>query len=270
MGCINVRFASTGNIITKIKPTKNKVNIFFDNEQKIEITQEAFVSAYLYVGKELSLKEINKILSLSNMEKALKYALSIVKKNIITEWNLRQKLYAKDFEKSDVDGVIKFLKNNDLLNDKAYIEDYIEYSKDMLYGKNKIIVELKKRGIFEESLKGVRFPKTIEEEKAKKLLKKLEYKYTSYNNEQKKQHIYDAFIRYGYDNDIALSMLSLIKSTKKEDELRMLRVDLGKKIHIAQRKCETRKEVKEYLIKTLRSKGYKYNDIIKVMEESDL
>lgn len=265
-----MRFVSTGNVITKIKPLKNKVNIYFDNEEKIEITQEAFLSTYLYVGKELTKKEIDKILSISNMEKALKYALSIVKKSVTTEWNLRSKLYQKGFEKSDVDGVIKFLKRHDLLNDSAFIEDYIEYGKEMLYGKNKIIVELKKKGIFDENLKKVHFPKSIEEEKAKKLLKKLEYKYSSKNNEQKKKCIYDAFIRQGFDNDVALSMLMHIKSSKKEDELKLLRIEYHKKLHLAENKYETRKDIREYLIKTLRNKGYKYSDIVKVMEENDL
>ena len=43
--------------IQKIKILKNKVNITFDNKEKLELDREIYPNFYLYEGKEISKKE---------------------------------------------------------------------------------------------------------------------------------------------------------------------------------------------------------------------
>ena len=57
------------------------------------------------------------------MKKLSEYALSLLMKKQNTEWKTREKLYAKEATKQDVDYIIQRFKQIDLIDDKAYIED---------------------------------------------------------------------------------------------------------------------------------------------------
>ena len=48
----------------------------------------------------------------------------------------------KEAKKSEVDQVIKIMKRYDLIDDKAFSLDYLEYYNSLNYGKNKIINKL--------------------------------------------------------------------------------------------------------------------------------
>ena len=52
--------------IKKIKILKSKVVISFLDHEKIEIDREVYPNFYLYEGKEISNKELNKIVSFNN------------------------------------------------------------------------------------------------------------------------------------------------------------------------------------------------------------
>ena len=197
--------------IKKIKILKNKVVISFENE-KLELDKEVYPNFYLYEGKEIDKKEYNKIKEFNNVSSFLKYAMRIRSKAIYTEYQIREKLYKKEATKAEVDKVISIMKGYDLIDDNAFIEDYVEYYNSLNYGKNKIINKLKDKGIFEERINKINFSISNERKKAKAILPRLEKKYDKYSFSQQKQHIYNAYLSNGFTNDIALEMTSLILS----------------------------------------------------------
>ena len=101
-------------IIKKIKVLKNKVVITFE-DRKLELDKEIYTNFYLYEGKDVSVKEFNKINEYNNISALLKYALRIRAKSIYSEYQMREKLYAKGGLKPEVDQVIISLKNYDLI-----------------------------------------------------------------------------------------------------------------------------------------------------------
>ena len=258
---------NTGKTITKIRISEKKVAIYFKNE-KIDISKEAYVNAYLFVGKTLSIKDINQLKKMTNIDKGLKYALSLLKKSVYSEYKIREKLYNKELDKKDVDDIIKILKNNDLINDDAFMEDALIEMSEKNYGKHKIIAKLKERGIFEDRIKKIKFTDSKELTKAKAALVNLERKYQNFNFENKKRHIYESLIRSGFDSHIALSVIKLVKENPIKVERQHLKSDYQKlSLKAKQKYPKDSYRRKEYVFSKLMQLGYSYQDISKIMEE---
>lgn len=262
-----MQYENTGKTITKINISKKKVSLFFKHE-KLDISLEAYTSMNLFIGRTLTSKEINELKRMSNLDKGLKYALSLLKKSVYSEWKIREKLYLKEIEKKDVDEIIKFLKQHDLINDDAYILDFLYEAEEKGYGKHKIIQKLNEKGIFQEKINKIKFSDSKELKKAKALLPSLEKKYMNYNFQNKKRHIHDAYIRLGYESHIIEQIMSLIKPTSIDKELSLLEKDYSKYKKKAKDKYDDNEyKQKEYLISKLLNLGYKYKDIIRIMED---
>lgn len=255
--------------ISKIKILKGKVKITLDNKEIIEIDKNVYPNFYLYIGKELSRKEYNKIIESNGAATLLEQALKLRKNNSYTEYKMREKLYDKGGNKEQVDYVIKTLKNNKLIDDKAFIEDHIEYYNSLNYGKNKIISKLLEKGIFMEKIEKINFPESLEKKKAHNNLAKLEKKYSKYNELQKKQHIYQALLSLGFDSDIAKNEVDKIKEPNSKEENDKLERDFDK-IYSKYKSRYNKKEIKSKLINYLASKGYKINDVITLIERKKI
>lgn len=250
--------------ILKIKILKSKVNISLDNHSKLSIDKEVFSNFYLYEGKELDKKEYKAILELNNSNKLLQYALKLRSKSLYSEYKMREKLYLKEANKSSVDKIIKILKEYDLIDDKAYASDLVEYYNSLNYGENKIKNKLSDKGIFKEQIDKIKFPVSIEKKKANNIFPKLDKKYDKYNASQKKQHLYNAYLQEGFSKDIASEMTSKIKETNQKDELGKLKTDyLKTKTRLAVK--YKGKELRQKILNSLLTKGYKMNDILKVI-----
>lgn len=250
--------------ITKVKKLKNKVNVSLDNGSKLSIDNDTFTSFYLYEGKELSKEEYKNITELNNSSKLLAYALKLRSKALYSEFKMREKLYKKEASKKDVDKVIKILKSYDLIDDKAYTQELVEYYNSLNYGENKIRTKLSDKGIFKEQIDKLKFPISIEKKKANNLFPKLEKKYDKYNASQKKQHIYNAYLSEGFSRELASEMISKIKEPNQKDELDKLKSDYLKIKTRLERKYKG-KELRQKILSSLLTKGYKMNDILKVL-----
>ncbi len=82
--------------------------------------------------------------------KALKYALNILNRKDYTEFEMFSKLKMKGFDDNEINETIKYLKSNNFLNDKRYVENFVYFRLKNGYGKKRIEYDLKKKGIGEE------------------------------------------------------------------------------------------------------------------------
>ena len=259
---------SSGKTIVKLKVNKKNVVIFLSDKRKLDLVPEVMGNFYLYEGKVLDNKAIKEIISFNNSASLLKYALSLLKKNHYSEWKMREKMYNnKEANKKDVDNVIKVLKDNDLINDKMLILDTIEYGNERNIGKNKILQELSQKGIFMENLSGINFSSSLEKKKALNNLPKLEKRYDKYSYEQKKQHIYHALLSLGFENDIALSAVNSVKLPNQKEENKKLEKDF-EKVYLKYHKKYLGYELKNKVVSSLKSKGYKTKDILNIWEKN--
>ena len=204
--------------IKSIKYNKDNVTLTFIKHERVQISKDAYLSTYLYEGKGLSKKEIDKLIELSAYAELSNYALKLLNKRRYSEKAFYEKLKAKDNNKEIINAIIKKYKKNGLLDDKSFMEDLIAWDDERLFGKNKILKHLKDEGIPEALISKVHFSSSNELKKAKGLLPKLDKKYAKYAYQSKKRHIFDALINQGYEIDVA----------KKGYTFSSTKVDVGK------------------------------------------
>ena len=255
--------------IKKIKIYKSKVKLTLEDRKTIEIDKNVYTNFYLYEGKNLSKKELLELHKQNDNATLLKYAMKLREKGPYTEYRMREKLYDKGGLKSQVDDVIKTMKKNGLIDDRKFIEEHIEYYNSLNYGKNKIIQKLLEKGIFKETLDRIVFPLAAEKRKAAKIFKKLNEKYSKYNDAQRKQKVYQAYIALGFDADIAQEMVGSLQKSSPKEETNKLEVEFNKVYKRYQLKYN-KKEIKSKLLSYLASKGFKINDILKLFERKHI
>ena len=113
-----MRSENTGkNIIKAIKVSKDHVTLSFAKREKLQISKEAYLSSYLYIGKKLSNNEIDKLNEITALSSLLKYATSLLNKRRYSERKLYEKLIAKEEDKKAVRAVINKLKLMTLIDD---------------------------------------------------------------------------------------------------------------------------------------------------------
>lgn len=256
----------TGKTIKKVGICTNKVVISFTDGEKMDISKETYSSFYLFEGKNLSMQEYKKIKDLNDVSSLLDSAFNIIKRGLITENKLKEKLYAKGASKKQVDEVMTWLKKHDLINDEAYIEDYLEYADEVNMGQYKIKEKLYNKGISKERIEKIRFSESKEKQKAKKIYKDVLKKYDNLLGDNKRQHIYNFYISQGFSKNIASEMAGSAPS----DDKKLVKKSLNKDFEIAYKKFSKNyenKELFEHIFRSLKAKGYTYQDIKKKWEE---
>ena len=254
------------NTIKSIKVYKDHITISFTKREKLEISKEAYLSVYLYEGKSLSKKEIDKLIEISAISKLLNYALSLISKRHYSEKKMYEKLKAKETNKTAILAVINKLKESDLLDDKAYMEDLIAWDNERNFGQKKIIEHLRKESIPDTIIQKARFSRSNELKKAKALIPKLDKKYSRYGYENKKNHIYQALLAQGFDFDVAREALNDVKKDKPKLEAAKILNDLKKIKRRYALKYEGY-QLKQKIYAALASKGYKHSEIKEAMEK---
>ena len=65
-------------VIKSIKVYKDHVTLSFQKRDKVQISKEAYLSGYLYEGKAISKKQIDKLLEITASSVLLDYALKLI------------------------------------------------------------------------------------------------------------------------------------------------------------------------------------------------
>ena len=79
-------------VIKSIKVYKDHVTLSFLKRDKLQISKDAYLSSYLYEGKSISNKEIEKLVEITALSALNKYALSLVNKRRYSERKMYEKL----------------------------------------------------------------------------------------------------------------------------------------------------------------------------------
>ena len=85
------------------------------------------------------------------------------------------------------------------------------------------------------------------------------------NQRMKKEHLYREFLKYGYDSEMILNILSHVENSSMEDEMEKCRKEL-QKYQVHYQKKYSNYEYHKRIIATLMRKGFSYDIIKQVME----
>ena len=192
-------------IITKIeaqKRSKDRVNIYVDEEYFMAVYAELVYTHSLKKGMEIDKESLESLLHDEMYMKAKNKALSVLSKSDQSEKKLREKLL-NDYDENIVEEVIEFLKGYKLINDNLLAEKIVHDNMNLSkFGKNKIKQNLYNKGIaasdIQDAISQIDPDEEYENAKylAEKRLKRLKGEDKNKINQKIYQHLaYKGFIR---------------------------------------------------------------------------
>lgn len=258
-----------GNEIIKITRSKGQIKIFLLDEE-ITLSENSFTDFTLYEGKKLTAKEVDSIKEASRLDPLQKYALSCLSKGSLSEKDLGEKLYRRGARKLEVYTITKNLKKAGLLDDEAYAREFAkEVAELRLYGRNKIIFELRKRGIADKLIQEVLPGEDKERQKAERYLETLAKKLSHENSRRRRQKAYQALITRGFEEGLSHSLADSLPDNEASSEREKLQREYDKAKARYARKCsgyQLRQKLTAYLL----SRGYSYEDINSSIQEDEI
>ena len=255
--------------ITKIKESNNYIVLYLDNDEKLYVSIEAYFKHNLANLKgfdnktyELLKKEENLILGYN----------AVLKKLSIKDHSIKQIkdfLYLKRKLNSDeVNKIIDKLIQYNLLDDEKYCIERINYLNEQLFSIKQIKNKLKNEGISNELIeKYIVSDSNKEYEKINKLVNKYLNTIKNKSLNAKKQLILNKVVNLGFNyDDVKMAIDSL--NIKVDNEYELLKKEYLKIKNKYQRKYESY-DLKYRISGYLMNKGFKLEDINKVMEEEN-
>lgn len=134
--------------ITKLeqqKRDKSRVNVYLDDEFWKGINSNTLVSCDLYVGKNLSSAELEKVLASNDYGLCLARAYNLISRRMQSEKELRIKL-SKHSDYHSITKVLSRLKELDYVDDVKFAKFWVE-ARQKSKGKKAIETELLQKGI---------------------------------------------------------------------------------------------------------------------------
>lgn len=243
---------------------KNNYKIAFDNGECLLLDEDLFTDYYFYVDKDIDEDEYETIKQKSNLIKEKNYLISLLSKKNYSTNEIIFKLKNKNISNDNINYLIEYLQNNNLLNDENYFNEYIECLNLKNYGYYKIKEKLIQKGFKQE----LEYNKNIELEKINNILPALIKKYNKESQNKKIILIKNSLLNNGFDFDLINEVLKKINIASYEEEISNLKRDYNLIFIKSQNKPEN--ERTNYIINKLKMKGYKYNDIIMVVNQGGL
>lgn len=155
--------------ITAIKPqrkNKNRFNVYIDNSFAFGVHEDVLILHNLTVGKELSTDYINEVILAEEQSKAKNCALRLLSYRARSEYEIRNRLDQKGYEREIIEETVRFLKKNNYIDDyafaKALVNDELNLKQS---GEGLIRQKLFQKGISKEIIQKV-LDEILDEEKS--------------------------------------------------------------------------------------------------------
>ncbi|HAJ33099.1 MAG TPA: hypothetical protein DCK79_06970 [Candidatus Atribacteria bacterium] len=154
------------NKITSINYDKKDVSqvvIYIDNKTRYKLNENVIKSLNIYVGKELSDQEIEKIISEDKTIRGKEYLLRLLSRRIYSRYEISRKLKNKGYPEKIIANLIFWLENNNYINDELFAEMWAQFRlQNKPIGRYKLNQELRIKGIKQDIIKKV-IDKTYDE-----------------------------------------------------------------------------------------------------------
>ena len=214
--------------ILKYEKKKNGMyQVFFDNDNNIDISEEIILKYNLLLKKDIDNSLIDKMLDENKIYIAYNLAIKYISIKMRSRKEIREYLSKKNIDYDSINEVIKILEKEKYLDDdsyaKAFVNDKMVLSND---GPNKIRSKLIELGINSNSINIALelFDYDLQKEKVTKMAKKLVEVNRNKSAALLKNKIITYLVNLGYDKSVINSVLSTVEikndkdSAKKEYE----------------------------------------------------
>lgn len=249
-----------GKQIKKINISNNKITIKFIDQSRIMTSFDMIKKYHLKEGMFVKKKILDEIINSNLIDKYKTYLLKICAKHLYNEKEIEYKLFNKGLNKSQINELIKFLKDNKLINDESYIESYFRVYSNKNYSIKKIRNNLISKGFSIDEISNLKSTYKEEYIKAQNLLDKRLKAYEKFSYSFKKRKIYVYLTSEQFDNELINDVISKNIIYSHELEIRNLRREYSiayYKYHYKYLGELCNKKVIQYLLK----KGYSIENI---------
>ncbi len=128
----------------------NRYSIFIDGEFVLGIDKKTVEDMDLRVGKLVDEKDLKKITSQEELNKAQAYALMLLDYRERSLREIKMRMRQKGYEEKLIEKVVKYLKDRNLINDKRFTRLWAENRIKKGYGSWRIQSELEQKGVNRE------------------------------------------------------------------------------------------------------------------------
>ncbi len=254
-----------GKTITSIKNIKKKnAYVVSFGLETLTLSEDTYTDHFLYVGKDIPLKEFYELQRSSETEKVYEYALSLSLKGCYSSFEIKEKIKKKLPEGESPSSIINRLKKNNLLDDMELARLYKEEKEAQLYGKGKIKDDLLHKKMIDENIvNSLSF--LSEEEHARKWAEMNEKKYDSLPLKEKRNKAIQSLLRRGFSKEVASIAISSYKENEKKSKEKLLRdyENLSRRY----KSKYSGYEYKNHLFQALLRRGYSSKNINEIMED---
>lgn len=131
-----------------IKKDQKNVTIYFDNDEKLILSTDAFYNSGLRKGDEISEARFSSFIKLNILYYIKQRALSFLSRRLHSEKELLMKLKSKSYDEHLIKIALKDLKALSFLDDENFTRNFIEEKfKRKKWGSNKIRAALFSKGV---------------------------------------------------------------------------------------------------------------------------
>ena len=237
---------------------------------KLKILPETYEEFKFLVGNEYKKETILECIAENKKNEIVRYGVSkFAKKNYCSN-EIKKKINKKfsDYPSETIDEAIEILKANNFIDDKFYVEQYLEYFNVGCYGKYYIINFFNSQKIDKNILDLIEFNDELEKEKAKRYFELIKNKYVSNNFVKQKKKIYENLLRRGFDVSLISELVSTLEIDENREEKALLKAYLKEKSKILAQKNED-ESITNKIVSKLVSRGYSYEKITELIKKDE-
>lgn len=136
--------------INSQRKNPNRYSIFIDGKFVLGIDKKTVEDMDLRVGKLVDEKDLKKITSQEELNKAQAYALMLLGYRERSLREIKMRMRQKGYEEKLIEKVVKYLKDRNLINDKRFTRLWAESRIKKGYGSWRIQSELEQKGVNRE------------------------------------------------------------------------------------------------------------------------
>ncbi len=249
--------------VQSYKKLKNgQYEVYFENKEKVLLYEDAILDAEILRKKDITIEELNKIISLNEKYEVYIKSIKYLNTKMRSEKEIRTKF--KDYSKEALDYAINRLKKEGYLNNKTFIQAYVNDQINLkIVGPNKIKKDLSSLGFSEQEFQEI--IASVDEEiwllKLRKLIDKIVKSNHNKSNANLAIKITNDLMNKGFPSYMISKEISTIKF--KDDTL-LLEKEFNK-IYKKYKDKYSKEELKYQLTNKLYQKGFDKEKINKLI-----
>ena len=181
--------------------------MIYTNNNKYKLSEDVIKLLDIYVGKELSDQEVEKIISEDKIVRGKEYLLRLLSRRIYSRYEISNKLNSKGYPENTISNLIFWLESNDYINDELFASMWAQFRlQNKPIGRYKLNQELRIKGIKQEIIQKV-IDKTYNEideiTLARNLIEKKIESYKIKNIKINAKKIYNFLLRRGFSGEVS-------------------------------------------------------------------